>query len=112
MFVNNITIDIVVFHIIAERILNAMHVQRFSMKVCCCQGFCVIQRGLTKYAIENIIYITYHTKYTIQNTIYIQHAIQIIVYIIYHTKYNIYNMPYTCIQYIVFIKYTAWLEKP
>ena len=33
-------------------------------------------------------------------------------YKIHHTKYNIYiyNMPYTYIQYIVFIKYIAWLE--
>ena len=60
----------------------------------------------TKYNIYTIC----HAKYTIKNTIYIQHAIQIIVYTIYHTKYNIYNMPYTYIQYIVFIKYIAWLE--
>ena len=73
-------------------------------------SFHVIQKGLTKYAILNIIYTICHTKYTIQNIIYMQHAIQIIVYTINHTKYNIYNMPYTYIQYIVFIKYIAWLE--
>ena len=31
-------------------------------------------------------------------------------YKICHIKYNIYNMPYTYIQYIVFIKYIAWFE--